>query len=160
MPWRAPSLARVCQQPHSRIYLTLCHQLVEDDSNVRLSRPRVSAQSERQSRGQLHGGGSGRIRVAAAADVDDAAEAAGFSRALTPLFFVLVSKRLCDMRRAGAALQPAPAASDGRFRLLLLPPGGLQSIESAFSLLLALQVMRSELQARENVTTFAIMSLF
>jgi hypothetical protein len=92
--------------------------------------------------------------------VDDAAEAAGFSRALTPLFFVLVSKRLCDMRGAGAALQPAPAASDGRFRLLLLPPGGLQSIESAFSLLLALQVMRSELQARENVTTFAIMPLF
>ena len=133
---------------------------MEDDSNVRLSRPRVSAQSERQSRGQLHGGGSGRIRVAAAAGVDDAAEAAGFSRALAPLFFVLVSKRLCDMRGAGAALQPAPAASDGRFRLLLLPPGGLQSIESAFSLLLALQVMRSELQARENVTTFAIMPLF
>ena len=56
-------------------------------------------------------------------------------------------------------MQVAPPTSDARFRLALLPPGGLQSIESAFSLLLALQVMRSELQARENVTTYAFMPL-
>ena len=43
---------------------------------------------------------------------------------------------------AGAA--PSPAGN--RSQLVLLPAGGVQSLESAFSLLLALQVMRSELQ--------------
>ena len=50
-------------------------------------------------------------------------------------------------------MQVTRQASDGRVRLSLLPPGGLQSLESAFSLLLALQTMRSELQASKTVTT-------
>jgi hypothetical protein len=102
VPRRSPSRARVCQcaSRHARVYLTLCYQLVEDDSNVRLSRPRVSAQSDGQAREQLHGGGAGRIRVAvrAAAGADDAADAAGFSRALTPLFPYL-SPNVCVTRR-------------------------------------------------------------
>lgn len=53
-----------------------------------------------------------------------------------------------DIQTDHTALELARAPSGSRARLLLLPPGGMQSLESAFSLLFALQVMRSELQVR------------
>ncbi len=55
-------------------------------------------------------------------------------------------------------LQAVPPRN--RAQLVLLPPGGMQTLESAFSLLFALQVMRSELQARVLNRFFVLFALY
>ena len=135
--------------------LTVRRQLVEDHSNVRLSRPRQNPESERQARERLQGGGTMRLRVSSAADSHDNAAPDGVCRCARCVLFPAicfaarhVRAPQSDVQTDHTALVVARSPSGSRAQLLLLPPGGMQSLESAFSMLFALQIMRSELQVR------------
>jgi hypothetical protein len=79
--------------------LTVRRQLVEDHSNVRLSRPRQNPESERQARERLQGGGTLRLRVPSAADLHDNAAPDGVCRELAAFYFPpCVSQRVMFMR--------------------------------------------------------------